>query len=213
MTNQPHQALNILNNVNKNSSSTYEVIDVNAYDSEVYSNSSRANENQLHWLNQVKNDVIYENPSINLAKHGSTSINASVNSGVRENSINANDGRIHSLPRGDNGGYYCPLLDCENLVFQTTQEFAAHASSTHHSAETSEERQRRDEARFGKRKLSLGLTKGGISVMPDKLNFKSIKLGKNQSNSQWENDGGRANIAVGGQDIKPRILPGININY
>ncbi|OMO69096.1 hypothetical protein CCACVL1_19652 [Corchorus capsularis] len=258
---------------NQRSRSAHEVIDVDAYDSDVRDNSSRASENQPHWPNmQVRNDVFFENLSMNPVNHGSGNINVPINGGIHENSANANDpqldntgqdggrgrgrgrghgrgrstdqdgmadsfppqnrgvgsgrgrdrgrgrgqgrkndGRIHCLPRGDNGGYYCPFPECQNLVFQTTQGFVAHASSIHHSAETSEERQRRNEARFGKRKLSLSLTKCGISVMPDKLNFKPVKLGENQSNSKWENDGERT-IAVGSQDIKPRILLGININ-
>ncbi|OMP07684.1 hypothetical protein COLO4_07142 [Corchorus olitorius] len=55
VTNQPHQALNILKNANKSSSNAHEVIDVDAYDSEVHGNSSRASENQPHWPNQRNN--------------------------------------------------------------------------------------------------------------------------------------------------------------
>ncbi|OMO69115.1 hypothetical protein CCACVL1_19651 [Corchorus capsularis] len=100
MRNQPHRALNIFNNVNQRSNIAHEVIDVDAYDNEVCGNSSRASENQSHRPNiQVKNDAFSENPSMNLANHGSDDINVPINGGIHENSANASD------PLLDNAGH------------------------------------------------------------------------------------------------------------
>ncbi|KAJ7979103.1 C2H2-like zinc finger protein [Quillaja saponaria] len=64
-----------------------------------------------------------------------------------------NDGRIHSLPHRKFGPYRCPK--CLN-IFQTSQQFAAHAVSQHYKFESAEEKTRRRDARFNKRNVQQG---------------------------------------------------------
>jgi len=58
------------------------------------------------------------------------------------------DGRIHSLPHKKNGPYSCSKC---NKIFETSQKFANHVSSSHYKFESEEERKKRYISRIRKR--------------------------------------------------------------
>nr|ACU24004.1 unknown [Glycine max] len=74
------------------------------------------------------------------------------------------DGRMHSYPYKKNGPYTCPKC---GHVFETSQRFAAHVSSSHYKYETKSERKKRLMAKIRKRNLRIEWVSGGLTVVPD----------------------------------------------
>ncbi|XP_024633575.1 probable serine/threonine-protein kinase DDB_G0271402 [Medicago truncatula] len=66
----------------------------------------------------------------------------------KKSNENIDDGKIHSLPHEKHGPY--PCSQC-NKIFETSQKFANHVSSSHYKFESEEDRKKRYNSRIRKR--------------------------------------------------------------
>jgi len=66
----------------------------------------------------------------------------------KKSNENIDDGRIHSLPHKKYGPYPCSKC---NKIFETSQKFANHVSSSHYKFESEEDRKKRYISRIQKR--------------------------------------------------------------
>ncbi|KAK7390716.1 hypothetical protein VNO78_18742 [Psophocarpus tetragonolobus] len=81
------------------------------------------------------------------------------------------DGRIHSYPYKKNGPYTCPKCSC---MFETSQRFAAHVSSSHYKYESKSEKKKRLMAKIRRRNLRIEWVGDGLTVVPDDVPTTSI---------------------------------------
>ncbi|RHN69194.1 putative transcription factor C2H2 family [Medicago truncatula] len=99
-------------------------------------------------INMNDDIIINNNKNNNMMMTMNTYVAASSHLDLHKRNENINDGRIHSLPHKKYGPYPCSKC---NKIFETSQKFANHVSSSHCKFESEEDRKKRYISRIRKR--------------------------------------------------------------